>query len=108
MAKDTAPFTFKIETSVPLPERRGGGGGQPKYDWSQFPAPTKEQAAAKTFPSALMTDVKNAKTFYTSIKRYRDRLTAEGTKEKDLPEFTVSKVIDAKGKLMGFRVFRVK
>lgn len=101
---ESGGFAFKIETGVPMPTKRGGSGS-PKYDWSAFPAP-KDPNDKTTFASALVPDVKSAKTIHTSIKRYREKLRAEGV--KDLPEFSTFKETDAKGNLIGFRVFRTK
>lgn len=105
-AKTTSGFDFKFETGVEMPARKGGSG-TPKYDWSKFPAP-KDPKDSKTYQSSVITGIKAPKTIYTSIKRYKDKLLASGTKEADLPEFSTFRETDAKGTVIGFRVFRTK
>lgn len=104
MAK--SEFAFKIETGVAMPEKRGGAG-TPKYDWSQFPAP-KDPKDKTTYPSAVITGIKQPKTIYTSIKRYREKLKAEGKRDSEMPEFSTFRELDKSGKLIGFRVFRTR
>lgn len=88
-----------------VPTKRSGPGGVEKYDWSKFPAP-KDPSDAKTWPSVVV-PIGSPKSLYTSIKRYRERLVKAGTKKEDLPDFSLSRIVDG-GKVTGVRVYRSK
>lgn len=97
-------FQFNFETVEELPKFGGGGGGHTqKYDWSQWPEPTKG-----AYPKARIDDVKNSKTLRTSINRYYEKQREAGVKEEDLPVFRIQTVKDPEsGKQIGFDVYRV-
>lgn len=90
---------FKIETGI-VPDK----GGQTKYDWKSFPAPSNPDDPS-TWPSVYIADKAGAKSIYTSIKKYREKLQADGV--KPIPEFTVSVDKDPKTKeIKGVRIIR--
>lgn len=92
---------FQIEVGV-VPE--SAKGGQTKYDWAAFPAPANPDDPA-TWPSVYIKDKAGAKRIYTSIRKFREKLQAEGAKV--IPEFTVSVVKDPKSKeVLGVRIIR--
>lgn len=109
-ATDTAPEQaaapamwggFKIETGI-VPET--AKGGQTKYDWAAFPAPANPDDPS-TWPSVFIAGKSGAKSIYTSIKKFREKLQAEGV--KPIPEFTVSVVKDPSNKeVLGVRIIR--
>lgn len=98
----TMQFNFETVKQEEIPPTRGGGGTT-KYDWSTFPAPKDGEATKATI------DVQNTKSLYTSIKKYREKLLAGGTKEGDLPVFTLRGNKDKNtGKIVSVDVFRTK
>lgn len=92
---------FKVEVGV-IPE--SARGGQTKYDWGTFPAPTNPDDPA-TWPSVYIKDKAGAKSIYTSIRKFREKRQADGA--KPVPEFTVSVVKDPESKeVLGVRIIR--
>lgn len=92
---------FKIEIGV-VPET--AKGGQSKYDWASFPAPCNPDDPS-TWPSVYIAGKTGAKSIYTSIKKFREKLQADGV--KPIPEFTVSVVKAPESKeVLGVRIIR--
>lgn len=92
---------FKIETGIVPDTARGG---QTKYDWASFPAPANPDDPS-TWPSVYIEGKAGAKSIYTSIRKFRERLQAEGVKV--IPEFTVSVIKDPDSKdVLGVRIIR--
>ncbi len=79
---------FSFETTKELP-KRSGGTGQTKYDWSSFPAPKADGTMVKAY-----IEIASPSGIYKSLTQYKKGLTKSGTADKDLPDFTVSRVRD--------------
>lgn len=93
-----AGFTWEEE----LP-KSGGGSGQSKYDWGNFPEPKDGKYATK-----IIEGVKSPKVIYNSIKKFQAKLAEQG---KPYPEFRVNAIKDGTGKdakVTGVKVQRIK
>lgn len=88
---------FEFVSEIPS---SGGGNKNSKYDWGAYPAPKDGLYANKFY------EVKSAKPLYTSIKKYKEKLEADG---KPVPEFTIRTEKDeTTGDVKGCRVYREK
>lgn len=88
---------FEFVSEIPS---SGGGNKTSKYDWGAYPAPKDGLYANKFY------EVKSAKPLYASIKKYKEKLEADG---EPVPEFTIRTVKDDKtDTVLGCRVYREK